>query len=187
MEDRKKLGVRIVRENKSELDQLEKLTKLGYTLSEIEYTLKRLKEVGSSEQSQSAFYENAVLHTTLAVAYGRLFGSGQNVTKLDANSIPEKYKQAHEELIFRRKKRFAHHDNHPSITTDREVLFDGDTFTVFLKINRIKPLEIPNETDGLLEWIREDMQKKTVKMLRRLEKKSGYKWCVGLPRSEDKS
>lgn len=177
LEDR---GLKIVAQYKLELDQLEKLTKAMYTISEIRYILVRWKQLWPwkpQDLTQDEIHEIIVLQTALIVAYGRLFSQSDG-TMLDKNDVPEGLKGTHDELIELRNKRIAHHDKHDSIYPEMRFEFDGNTFTVKPLLTMQMPLGSPEKTESLVDWIKGKMLKKSAKILQRLNNESRYKWRI---------
>ncbi|MEX5576217.1 hypothetical protein [Pseudophaeobacter sp. A-200-2] len=187
MEELKKKCQAIITEHAKVLNQLEKFTKIGHTISEIRYILQRLDELGPwkpAELTQDAVYEIVMLQTALAVCYGRLFTSG-NTTKINPKDIPEELQEVHSELMSLRHKRFSHHDDHQSITTDLEFGFDGKTMLVYHKLSIQMTLGVPEKTPELIDWISGHMKQKSEKALKHLNDKSGYDWKTALPSDDE--
>jgi hypothetical protein len=92
--------------------------------------------------------------------------------------LPEHLRGVHDQIIEIRNKRFAHNDDHHSVTNDLGVEFDGSRF--FLKFN----LTLGYHVGGATEWheLTAFLDRYTVermeKVLARLKQKTGYEWIM---------
>ncbi|MGY4334969.1 hypothetical protein ACVWWG_009437 [Bradyrhizobium sp. LB7.2] len=119
-----------------------------------------------------------MLTTAFVVAYVRLHQGGGGSSGFDRDILPERLRGVHDQIIEARNKRFAHNDDHHSVSNAIAIEFDGDRF--FLKFN----LTLGYHIGGATEWheLVSLLDRFTVErmetLLARLQKKTGYEWVM---------
>nr|WP_233286061.1 hypothetical protein [Bradyrhizobium brasilense] len=116
-----------------------------------------------------------MLTTAFVVAYVRLHQGG-NGSGFDRNILPEKLRVVRDEIIDVRNKRFAHNDDHHSVSNAMGVEFDGDNF--FLKFDLTLGYHVCGATEWheLVSFLDGYTVERMEKLLARLKTKTGYEW-----------
>jgi hypothetical protein len=159
-----------------ELQQLSRISNSFTSLVALKHAQKRLSEYKFAAD-MDAIMELDMLTTAFVVAYARLYQGG-NGTGFARDVLPEHLRGVHDQIIEIRNKRFAHNDDHHSVTNDLGVEFDGSRF--FLKFN----LTLGYHVGGATEWheLTAFLDRYTVermeKVLARLKQKTGYEWIM---------
>jgi hypothetical protein len=159
-----------------ELLQLSRISNSFTSLVALKHAQKRLSEYKFAA-NMDAIMELDMLTTAFVVAYVRLHqgGSGSGFSR---DILPEKLRSIHDQIIDVRNRRFAHNDDHHSVSNALGVEFNGDRF--FLKFN----LTLGYHVGGATEWheLVGFLDRYTVermeKLLARLKLKTGYEWVM---------
>ncbi|WP_354101672.1 hypothetical protein [Bradyrhizobium sp. RT5a] len=160
-----------------ELLQLSRISNSFTSLVSLKHAQKRLSEY-KFDTNMNAIMELDMLTTAFVVAYVRLHQGGSGSSGFDRDTLPENLRGVHDEIIDARNKRFAHNDDHHSVSNAMGVEFDGDRF--FLKFG----LKLGYHIGGATEWheLVSFLDRFTVermeKLLARLKKKTGYEWVM---------
>lgn len=159
-----------------ELLQLSRISNSFTSLVALKHAQKRLSEY-KFVADMDAIMELDMLTTAFVVAYARLHHGG-NGSGFSREILPENLRSVHDQIIEVRNKRFAHNDDHHSVSNALGVEFDGNRF--FLKFN----LTLGYYVGGATEWheLVGFLDRYTVermeKLLARLKQKTGYEWIM---------
>ena len=157
-----------------ELLQLSRMSNSFTSLVALKHAQKRLSEY-KFDTNMDAIMELDMLTTAFVVAYVRLHQGG-NGSGFNRDILPEKLRSVHDEIIDVRNKRFAHNDDHHSVSNALGVEFDGDRF--FLKFNLTLGYHIGGapEWHELVQFLDSLTVERTEKLLARLKAKTGHDW-----------
>ncbi|UGY16864.1 hypothetical protein HAP48_0004930 [Bradyrhizobium septentrionale] len=167
-------GCAILESVDKELSQLVKISNSFTALVALKYTAKRLSEYKFAAD-MDAILELDMLTTAFVVTYVRLHqgGSGSGFSRA---ILPQKLRRVHDQIVEMRNKRYAHNDDHHSLSNAMEVGFEDNRF--LLKFD----LSLEYQIGGATEW--HDLTKfldvmtveKMEKLLARLKAKTGHDW-----------
>jgi hypothetical protein len=127
-----------------ELSQLVRLTRSFPALVALKHTQRRLAEhkVGTTIE---ALLDLDLLTTAFVVIYTRLFDGGRG-SGFGRDKLPSHLRTAHDEIIALRNKRFAHNDDHQSMSSMMQIESDEHRFYVRLE------LQLGYYVSGAKEW-----------------------------------
>jgi hypothetical protein len=159
-----------------ELLQLSKISNSFTSLVALKHAQKRLLEY-TFAADMDAIMELDMLTTAFVVAYARLHHGGDG-SGFARDILPEHLRGVHDQILDIRNKRFAHNDDHHSVTNDLGVEFDGSRF--FLKFNRMLGCHIGGATEWheLVGFLHRYTVERVEKVLARLKQKTGYEWMM---------
>ncbi|MBW4962945.1 hypothetical protein [Sulfitobacter sp. CW3] len=174
-EARKQQGKKVLRIADNDIKGLIRLARAIPTTSSLSYIYHRLK-TAKFEVTAEALLEQEVLTTAFIVTYARLFASGNGAVKLSKTDIPEHLRPVHQDIMDLRHQRYAHNGTHKTINSGIELHFDDDGFKVSMQMRLGFFLGGRNEWEELITFIDAHMHESLMKILRRLERKTGYEW-----------
>ena len=159
-----------------ELSQLSRISNSFTSLAALKHAQKRLSEY-KFDTNMDAVMELDMLTTAFVVAYVRLHQGG-NGSGFDRDILPEELRRVHDEIIDVRNKRFAHNDDHHSVSNSLGLQFDGNRF--FVKFGLMLGYHIGGATEwselvGFLDRFTVERMKK---VFERLTQKTGYEWVM---------
>ncbi len=159
-----------------ELQQLARISNSFTSLVALKHAQKRLSEY-KFDTNMDSIMELDMLTTAFVVAYVRLHQGGSG-SGFDRKILPEKLRSVHDEILEMRNKRFAHNDDHHSVSNALELQFDGDRF--FLKFGLTLGYHIGGATEWheLVSFLDHFTVEKMEKILVRLKRKTGYEWIM---------
>ena len=158
----------------NELSQLVRLLNSFTTLVTLKHVQKRLSAY-KFEPEIGAFLELEMLITAFVVTYARLHHGGQQ-SGFSRNSLPEKLRSIHDEVIDLRNKRFAHHDEHDSVSSALEIFHEGSRFEVKFGISFGFYVGGRTEWPDLVKSVEALYNESIEKLLKRLKQKTGHDW-----------
>lgn len=159
-----------------ELLQLSRISNSFTSLVALKHAQKRLSKY-KFNTNMDAVMELDMLTTAFVVAYVRLYQGG-NGSGFSRDILPEKLRGVHDEIIDVRNKRFAHNDDHHSVSNAMGAEFDGERF--FLKFNLTLGYHIGGATEWheLVGFLDRFTVERMEKILVRLKLKTGYEWVM---------
>lgn len=160
----------------NELSQLVRLLNSFATLVTLKHVQKRLMAY-KFEPEMGAFLELEMLITAFVVTYVRLHHGGQQ-SGFSRDSLPEKLRSVHDEVIDLRNKRFAHHDEHDSVSSALEIFHDDNRFEVKFGISFGFYVGGRTEWPDLVKSVEALYNERIEKLLARLKQKTGHDWAL---------
>src|SRR5581483_4206735 len=112
----------------NELSQLVRVLNSFAAFITLKHVQKRLSAF-KFEPEMDALLELDMLTTAFVVIYVRLHQGG-NGSGFSRDSIPEVLRTVHDRVVDLRNKRFAHNDEHDSVSNALEVAFDDNRFEI---------------------------------------------------------
>lgn len=157
-----------------ELSQLVRISKSFTSLVALKYAAKRLSEYKFATD-MDAILELDMLTTAFVVTYVRLHqgGSGSGFSR---NNLPDKLRGVHDQIIEMRNKRFAHNDDHHSVSNAMEIGFEGTRFLVKFDLTLEYQIGGATEWQELVKFLDAMTVDKMKKLLARLKEKTGHDW-----------
>jgi len=166
----------IVQSVEREIEQLNLLGSALPTMVSLRYIHYRLANT-KFDLSTESMLETDMLMSVFAVTYKRLI-DGVSGTGVSRKKLPEHLRPVHDFLIGVRNKRFAHNDGHPSISSNVEISFVDERFSVKLNHQMGIHIQGANEWEELVVFLDGLMHSRLQKQLEVLRKKTGYEWIV---------
>jgi hypothetical protein len=160
----------------NELSQLVRLLSSFATLVTLKHVQKRLTAY-KFELKMEPFLELDMLTTAFVVTYVRL-QQGGNGSGFSHDSLPEKLRVIHDQVVDLRNKRFAHHDEHDSVSNALEVAFEGNRFELKFGMSLGYHIGGAKEWPELVAAVEAIYLERIEKLLARLRQKTGYEWAL---------
>jgi hypothetical protein len=158
-----------------DIARLNRMTSNMITINEVEFAYHRLVNLGGPF-TREFMLENEVLTTGLVVSYGRLFARSTGATQIEAKKIPIELRNAHDELMDLRNRRYAHHGAHPSIVSTTSLTEDDEGVVLDQHLSIGMWIGAPRHWGPLIVWLRVHIVEKVQGELAYLSKKSGVQW-----------
>jgi hypothetical protein len=160
----------------NELSQLVRLLNSFATLVTLKYVQTRLAAY-KFEPEMGAFLELEMLITAFVVTYARLYHGGQQ-SGFSRDSLPENLRSVHDEVIDLRNKRFAHHDEHDSVSSALEIFHEDKRFEIKFGISLGFYVGGRTEWADLVQSVEALYNDRIDKLLARLKLKTGHDWAL---------
>lgn len=169
-------GRAVLKSVDAELSQLSRISNSLATLQTLKYVRDRLSKY-RFEANLDAILELDMLTTAFIVTYVRLHQGGKG-SGFGRDALPEKLRGFHDEIISLRNKRFAHSDDHDSVSDAMEIGLQDDRFEIILSMT------LGFHIGGALEWqelvdvIDALYAERCDKLLGKLTEKTGHAWAL---------
>lgn len=118
-----------------------------------------------------------MLTTAFVVMYVRLHQGG-NGSGFSRDSIPEKLRSIHDHVVDLRNKRFAHNDEHGSVSNALEVASEDNRFEIKFGIQLGYHIGGAKEWPDLVNSVEAIYLDRIDKLLARLKLKTGHDWSL---------
>lgn len=119
----------VLKSGDKELSQIIRISKSLSALAVLKHIQKRLAEYKFAAD-MDAFMDLDVLTTAFVVTYVRLH-LGENASSgFSRDALPEQLRGSHDQIIELRNKRFAHSDDHHSVSNAMEIEVRHDRFEI---------------------------------------------------------
>jgi len=160
-----------------ELTKLSQFTKTGMAIAHALQALKEMEVLAPNATDPAAYWKFEAALTMFAISYGRLFASG-NASRLDRKDIPDELKGVHDEIMSLRSQRYAHNDEHHSVEEKLSIEKRGDRVALGPMLSIGLPVDplFFSEAKKAVEHALITMKKRSDKVLKRLESKTGLNW-----------
>lgn len=122
-----------------------------------------------------SIHENELLTTAFIVTYARIHQSPGG--KFQRGELPERLRKFHDEIMELRNKRFAHTDDHPSITLGMRVVVKNQRFEMVPEMNISFTVGGRSEWRDLIDAIEEIFSQRSAKLIEGLGRKTGRDWA----------
>ncbi|WGR98231.1 hypothetical protein MTX26_28845 [Bradyrhizobium sp. ISRA443] len=157
-----------------ELSQLIRISKSFTSLVALKHAAQRLADYKFAAE-MDAILELEMLTTAFVVTYVRLHqgGSGSGFSR---DSLPEKLRRTHDQILEMRNKKFAHNDDHHSVSNAMEIGFEGNRFLVNFNLTLEYQIGGATEWQKLVKFLDTMTVEKMEKLLARLKAKTGHDW-----------
>lgn len=178
-------GRAVLRSVDQELNQAGRLSRSMIDLVSLRHVQDRLSTYRFSAD-MSALLELDMLITAFVVTYARLQkgGAGWGFKRED---LPNELRIKHDEIIDLRNKRFAHSDDHHSITNMMEIQFAEEAYEIHPSLNMRIQIGGAPEWKELVEAVEGIVHSRLDKLVGHLSKKTGYKWVYAKGPAPDES
>lgn len=169
-------GRRVLETADKELKQLSRLSLSLYHVTVLKHIRDRLTDY-RFKASMNAFLELDMLTTAFVATYVRLHtgGSGSGFAR---DALPEPLRAAHDEVLDLRNKRYAHVDEHHSVTDEMEIQEDEGRFIVNLGMRFGFYVGGSNEWTKLVDALDEIFANRGQKIIERLQVRTGREWMI---------
>lgn len=158
----------------SDITNLSRLVGAFPAMASLRYVHSRLANT-TFDATTEWYFEHEMLTAAFAVAYVRVIdgGAGSGVSR---KHLPKELRQAHDEIIELRNKRFAHNAGHDSVEGMLELQFGDGRFDISAKMKMGFYVGGANEWGKLVAFLDELMFDRLGKILDRLREKTGHEW-----------
>lgn len=158
----------------SDIKGLVRLINASQVMTSLSYIYQRLAKADFNLTTE-AFLEHDMLTSAFVVTYVRLIdgGVGSGVSR---DALPTHLRQAHDEIIEFRNKRFAHNAGHRSVDGTLDIQFGDGRFEVNVTMRLGYYVRGANEWGELVTFLNALMFDRLTKLLERLKKKTGHDW-----------
>lgn len=160
----------------NELSQLVRVLNSFAALVTLKHVQKRLSAY-KFEPDMDALLELDMLTTAFVVIYVRLHQGG-NGSGFSRDSIPEKLRNIHDHVVDLRNKRFAHNDEHGSVSNALEVAFEHNRFEIKFGISLGYHIGGAKEWPDLVNSVEAIYSDRIDKLLARIKLKTGHDWAL---------
>lgn len=160
----------------SELSQLVKFLNSFATLVTLKHVQKRLSAYKLA-LDMDAILELDMLTTAFVVTYARLHHGG-NGSGFSRNALPENLRPIHDQVIELRNKRFAHSDDHHSVSNELKIEFQDDLVEIKSTLSLGYHIGGRNEWPQLVESIETMLSENIDNLFKRLREKTGRNWAL---------
>jgi hypothetical protein len=117
------------------------------------------------------------LTTAFVVTYVRLHQGG-NGSGFSRDALPEKLRGIHDQIIDLRNKRFAHNDDHHSVSNAMEIGFQDDRFEIKFGLTLGYHVGGATEWHELVKFLDVMIVERLHKLFARLKEKTGRDWVL---------
>jgi hypothetical protein len=169
-------GRAVIESVENELSQLARISNSFTSLVALKHAQKRLSEYKFAADME-AILELDMLTTAFVTAYARLHHGG-NGSGFSRDILPEKLRETHDQIIEMRNKRFAHNDDHHSVSNAMEIGFEGNRFLVKFNLTLGYYIGGATEWHELVKFLDEMTVERMEKVTARLKEKTGYDWVM---------
>jgi hypothetical protein len=160
----------------NELSQLVRVLNSFATLVTLKHIQKRLSDYKFAAEL-NAFLELDMLTTAFVVTYVRL-QQGKNGSGFSRDSVPEQLRGIHDKIIELRNKRFAHSDEHHSVSNALEIGFEGGKFDIKFQLMLGFYIGGAKEWPELVKSVEATFIERIDRLLARLKQKTGHDWAL---------
>jgi hypothetical protein len=169
-------GRKVLETADNELKQLSRLSLSLYHLTVLKYIRDRLSAY-HFEATMEAFHELDMLTTAFVATYARLHtgGSGSGFSR---GALPEPLRSAHDEILDMRNKRYAHADEHHSVTDEMEIHEDDGRFMVTPSMRLGFYIGGSNDWPKLVDVLDDIFAERGEKIVERLKARTGREWVM---------
>jgi hypothetical protein len=176
-------GRRVIALAENELRQLSRLSLSYYHVVVLKHVRDRLTEY-RFKADMKALLELDMLTTAFLATYVRLYtgGGGSGFAR---NALPEPLREAHDEIVDLRNKRYAHVDEHHSVNDEMEIVEDDGRFIVTLGTRLGVYVGGSNEWPKLVDALDEIYAERGAKIIARLQARTGREWTIAQGSSPD--
>lgn len=167
-------GRAVLKSVDSELSQLARLSRCFTALVALKYIQQRLTAFEFSKDI-NAILELDMLTTAFVVTYARLHHGGVG-SGFSRKSLPKKLHKTHDQILDMRNKRFAHDDEHFSLSNALQIGFQDDRFDVKFDLKLGYYIGGAKEWHELVSWIDTMIVEKLEKLQEKLKIKTNRDW-----------
>lgn len=145
------------------------------TVSSLHYIFDRLRGA-PLPVATSDLMEQEMLTTAFIVTYGRLYASGQGTSGFARKDLPSNLKDAHDEIIRLRNKRYAHNDRDETVSSQISFTYTHQRCEIHPTSNLRFYVGGRDEWLDLCVFINEKLYDRLQKVMHRLKDKTGCDW-----------
>lgn len=169
-------GHAILKTVDKELSKISRIKNSFTTLVALKYVQNRLAEYKFAAD-MDAILELDMLTTAFVVTYVRLHQGG-NGSGFSRDALPEKLRVIHDQIIELRNKRFAHNDDHHSVSNAMEIGFQDDRFEIKFGLTLGYHVGGATEWHELVKFLEVMIVERLHKLFARLKEKTGRDWVL---------
>jgi len=165
----------VLKSGDKELSQIIRISKSLSTLAALKHVQKRLAEYKFAADID-AFMDLDILTTAFVVTYVRLHLGENGSGGFSRDALPEKLRGSHDQIIELRNKRFAHNDDHHSVSNAMEIEIRDDRFEIKFGLTLGYHIGGATEWHELVRFLDAMIAEKLYKLTARLKEKTGRDW-----------
>jgi hypothetical protein len=169
-------GHAILKSVDKELSQISRISNSFTALVALKHVQNRLAEYKFAAD-MDAILELDMLTTAFVVTYVRLHQGG-NGSGFSRDALPEKLRGIHDQIIDLRNKRFAHNDDHHSVSNAMEIGFRDDRFEIKFGLTLGYHVGGATEWHELVKFLDVMIVERLHKLFARLKEKTGRDWVL---------
>ena len=169
-------GKAILKSVDGELDGLAKLARSFPSLISMKHAAKRLSQF-KFEVDLDRLLDLDMMTTAFVVSYARLQQGGVG-SGFSRKSLPDHLRAAHDQIIEFRNKRFAHTDEHESVSSMLRIDMHEENFHPQMQLSLGFYIGGANEWHELAAFIDEMFYDRLDKILKHLSSKTGRTWVM---------
>ena len=167
-------GRAVLRSVDKELNQAGRISRSMVDIVALKHIQDRLSEYRFSPDMISLL-ELEMLITAFVITYVRLQQGGAG-SGFDRGQLPEHLQPKHDEIIDLRNKRFAHSDEHHTVSNMMEISYSDGRYEITPSLNLRVQIGGAPEWNELVDAIEAIFVDRSKKLLSRISKKTGYEW-----------
>jgi hypothetical protein len=167
----------VLKSGDKELSQIIRILKSFSTLAALKHVQKRLAEYKFAA-SMDAFMDLDILTTAFVVTYVRLYKGENGSSGFSRDALPEELRGSHDQIIELRNKRFAHSDDHQSVSNAMEIEVCNDRFQIKFGLTLGYHIGGATEWHELVKFLDAMIAEKLYYLLAKLTEKTGRNWVL---------
>lgn len=167
-------GLSVLRAVDSDIKKLVRLAKAFPAMVSLRYIQSRLASADFRPTTE-ALLEHDMLTLAFVVAYVRVVDGNQG-SGVSRDALPAHLRQAHDEIITLRNRRFAHNAEHQSVEGALEIGLESGQFHLNVSFSLGYYIRGANEWGQLVSFLDELMFNRLHKQLEKLRQKTGREW-----------
>jgi len=168
-------GRAVLRSVDSELNQAGRISRSMIDIMALKHVRDRLSKYHFSPDMESIL-ELDMLVTAFVVTYARLQQGGAG-SGFDPAQLPEHLLPKHDEIIDLRNKRFAHSDEHHTVSNMMEINYSDGRYEISSSLNLRVQIGGAPEWRELVDTVETIFSDRSDKLLARISKKTGHEWA----------
>ncbi len=167
----------VLRSSDKELSQLIRVSKSFPALAALKHVQKRLAEYKFAAD-MDVLMDLEILTTAFVVSYVRLHRGENGSSGFSRDALPEKLRGFHDQIIELRNKRFAHNDDHHSLSGAMEIMVRDETFEINFGLSLGYYIGGATEWHELVRFIDSMIAEKLFDLVAKLKEKTGRNWVL---------
>jgi hypothetical protein len=167
----------VLKSSDKELSQIIKISKSLSTLAALKHVQKRLAEYKFAAD-MDAFMDLDILTTAFVVTYVRLHKGENGSSGFSRDALPDELRGSHDQIIELRNKRFAHNDDHDSVSSAMEIEVHNDRFQIKFGLTLGYHIGGATEWHDLVRFLDAMIAEKLYYLVAKLKEKTGRDWVL---------
>jgi hypothetical protein len=166
----------VLKSGDNELSQIIRISK-SFSALALKHVQKRLAEYKFAADID-AFMDLDILTTAFVVTYVRLHKGENGGSGFSRDALPEELRGSHDQIIELRNKRFAHNDDHHSVSNAMEIEVHNERFQIKFGLTLGYHIGGATEWHELVSFLDAMIAEKLYYLLAKLKEKTGRDWVL---------